>query len=178
MIKAIPTKYKGYEFKSRIEARWAVFFDSLGLKWEYEKEGYVLSDGTWYLPDFWLPDLYMRDKESKGVWVEVKGADPTKEEQLKCELFTAGINQPLLLVWGEICVAPNMDENRKGDGYYEYGLDRWDNCMCFYKCYSCGCVKVEFSEQNYEICPLCRNGADELHPSLLQAEYKARNAKF
>lgn len=146
MIKAIPTKYKGYEFKSRIEARWAVFFDALGLKWEYEKEGYVLSDGTWYLPDFWLPDLYMRDKDKKGIWIEVKGAYPSKEEQLKCELFTADIKQPLLLVWGNISAAPVMDDYRNDDGYFEYGPGpMWDNCMCFYKCYSCGSIKVEFA---------------------------------
>ncbi len=39
-FKAIETLYKGYRFRSRLEARWAVFFDALGLKWEYEKEGF------------------------------------------------------------------------------------------------------------------------------------------
>lgn len=43
-IKAIETSYKGYRFRSRLEARWAVFFDELGIKWEYEKEGYDLTD--------------------------------------------------------------------------------------------------------------------------------------
>lgn len=41
-IKAIKTEYKGYRFRSRLEARWAVFFDALGVRWEYEKEGYEL----------------------------------------------------------------------------------------------------------------------------------------
>lgn len=54
MIKAIETRYKGCRFRSRLEARWAVFFDTLGIDWEYEKEGYDLN-GEWYLPDFWLP---------------------------------------------------------------------------------------------------------------------------
>lgn len=62
-IKAIPTKYKGINFRSRLEARWAVFFDSMFIKWEYEKEGYQLKSG-WYLPDFWLPEM--------KIWVEVK----------------------------------------------------------------------------------------------------------
>lgn len=53
-IKAIQTVYKGYKFRSRLEARWAVFFDALGLDWEYEPEGYELPDGTWYLPDFYI----------------------------------------------------------------------------------------------------------------------------
>jgi hypothetical protein len=52
-IKPIETSYQGYRFRSRLEARWAVFFDTLGLAWEYEPEGYVL-DGHPYLPDFKL----------------------------------------------------------------------------------------------------------------------------
>lgn len=48
------TIYKGIEFRSRLEARWAVFFDELNLSWEYEPEGYRLDDGTCYLPDFYV----------------------------------------------------------------------------------------------------------------------------
>lgn len=40
----IETRYKGYRFRSRLEARWAVFFDVLGVRWEYEPEGYDLTD--------------------------------------------------------------------------------------------------------------------------------------
>lgn len=66
-IKAIETFYKGYHFRSRLEARWAVFFDTLGVSWEYEAEGYQNEDGsTKYLPDF---------KLGNGLFVEVKG-DP------------------------------------------------------------------------------------------------------
>lgn len=56
-MKAIDTSYNGYLFRSRLEARWAVFFDELGIRYEYEDQGYELSNGQWYLPDFWLPDL-------------------------------------------------------------------------------------------------------------------------
>lgn len=65
-IKAIETRYKGYRFRSRLEARWAVFFDALGIRWEYEPQGFVLSDGSPYLPDFHLPTF------DGGVYVEVK----------------------------------------------------------------------------------------------------------
>jgi hypothetical protein len=73
-IQAIQTNYKGYRFRSRLEARWAVFFDALGIEWEYEKEGYKLSDGSYYLPDFWLPN--------EKMWVEIK-PENTNEENLK-----------------------------------------------------------------------------------------------
>jgi hypothetical protein len=49
----IETNYGGCRFRSRLEARWAVFFDAVGVKWEYEVEGYETPDGR-YLPDFRL----------------------------------------------------------------------------------------------------------------------------
>jgi len=58
VIKAIETRYAGYHFRSRLEARWAVFFDSLKIKYRYEPEGFKF-DGECYLPDFYLPDLRM-----------------------------------------------------------------------------------------------------------------------
>ena len=63
-IKAIKTEYNGYMFRSRLEARWAVFFDAARIEYEYEPEGYTLSDGTNYLPDFWLPQF--------EIFVEIK----------------------------------------------------------------------------------------------------------
>jgi hypothetical protein len=77
MIKAIETRYAGCHFRSRLEARWAVFFDALNIEWQYEPEAFSFTtnvplddtDTTWqelnYLPDFYLP-------KSK-TWVEVKG---------------------------------------------------------------------------------------------------------
>lgn len=73
--KAIETRYKGYRFRSRLEARWAVFFDTLGVEWEYEKEGYDLGEAGYYLPDFWLP--------KHGLFVEIKGTEPTDWERDK-----------------------------------------------------------------------------------------------
>lgn len=69
---AVETRYKGYRFRSRLEARWAVYFDALGMKWEYEKEGYDLGSAGWYLPDFWLPE--------GEVWAEVKPTAFTQDE--------------------------------------------------------------------------------------------------
>lgn len=51
-LKAIETRYKGYRFRSRLEARWAVFFDALEIKCEYEPECFELRDGRGYLRDF------------------------------------------------------------------------------------------------------------------------------
>lgn len=78
MIQAIETTYQGYRFRSRLEARWAVFFDALGMEWQYEKEGYNLGQEGYYLPDFWLP--YESGEPGWGHWVEIKPLAPTDSE--------------------------------------------------------------------------------------------------
>lgn len=72
-IKPIQTHYKGYHFRSRLEARWAVFFDALGLKWEYEPEGFVLPSGRQYLPDFRISGVDT-NYDPYVFWIEVKGS--------------------------------------------------------------------------------------------------------
>lgn len=56
------TAYKGINFRSRLEARWAAFFDIVGWVWEYEPE----CDGL-YIPDFLL-----HGGAGRKVYVEVK----------------------------------------------------------------------------------------------------------
>lgn len=90
-MKAIETKYKGYRFRSRLEARWARFFDELNERWDYEKEGYNL-DGIYYLPDFWLPKF--------GMFFEIKGEPPTKEERLKCERLRDSTGKAVAIFYG------------------------------------------------------------------------------
>ena len=69
-MKAIQTEYKGYLFRSRLEARWAVFFDACGVRWEYEPEGYDLGDGIYYLPDF----LFVEGGGREGKYGKYKNA--------------------------------------------------------------------------------------------------------
>lgn len=107
-LKAIETVYQGYRFRSRLEARWAVFFDTLGIRYEYEKEGFEfdipacdldIDDPTnrtikhvRYLPDFWLPDL--------RLWVEIKpGYVPTiyGEQSKSYELARATHHDALMI---------------------------------------------------------------------------------
>lgn len=91
-VKAIRTRYSGILFRSRLEARWAVFFDALGIAWEFEAEGYELEDGTQYLPDFWLP------KFSGGVYVEIK---PPGDPFYKSRKFALESPRPIWLCDGD-----------------------------------------------------------------------------
>jgi hypothetical protein len=91
-IKPIETIHNGYRFRSRLEARWAVFFDTLGIKYEYEKEGYDFGDGVYYLPDFWLPQVNM--------WAGVKPEKLTSLEMRKCNLLVDYTKNECLLLIG------------------------------------------------------------------------------
>jgi hypothetical protein len=89
---AIETNYKGYRFRSRLEARWAVFFDALGMSYHYEPEGYDLGELGWYLPDFWLP--------GQECWVEIKPVDPDDEQRSKCCELAHGLERPFVITAG------------------------------------------------------------------------------
>jgi hypothetical protein len=91
-IRALDTKYAGCLFRSRLESRWAVYFDHMHLEWEYEPQGFELDkpitrgEGTIrYLPDFWLP--------GHDAWGEVKGS-LTRDELLRLLDAAASLSSP------------------------------------------------------------------------------------
>lgn len=96
-IKAIETSYKGYRFRSRLEARWAVFLDDLKIPWEYEREGFSLPSGP-YLPDFWLP--------VQKVWLEIKPGHPDAQERAKAAELVEMVRQDAAI----LCGPPGEDE--------------------------------------------------------------------
>ena len=106
-IKPIETHYKGYRFRSRLEARWAVLFDALNIKWEYEKEGFDM-EGERYLPDFWLPGV--------AAWVEIKPfGKPKKSEIEKCKKLAE--RNTVYIFDGE----PGELFDTEGSKFYAYG---------------------------------------------------------
>jgi hypothetical protein len=171
-IKVIPTRYKGYRFRSRSEARFAVFLDTLGVKWEYEKEGYDLGKHGYYLPDFWLPDVSLRSKKD-GIFVEIKGNVPTEKEQSKCLALAKMTGCDVVLFVGLPSTQHGVSDYESTDNLsgYQFGSDgSWDINMSLFQCTNCGHIKVEYWEGNYEICPRCNNGCND--KSCLKDDYK------
>jgi hypothetical protein len=155
-IKAIPTRYAGCHFRSRLEARWAVFFDALGVAWQYEPEGFDL-DGQWYLPDFYLPTL--------DVWYEVKGVEPTELEQSLAGRLADGTRKSVFIAWGDIPDNPCMyglpQNHWRNGGIADAIRDiyafthaevhdsepfgcYWDNHYAWCICPDCGVIGIEF----------------------------------
>lgn len=80
-MKALTTEYAGVTFRSLLEADWAATLDGLTLEWTYEPQAFQLSDGSNYLPDFYLPGV--------RAWLEVKGAH--QQRLAKAHVFAADL---------------------------------------------------------------------------------------
>ena len=173
-IKAIETHYNGYRFRSRLEARWAVFFDALGVDYEYEPEGFDLGDGIYYLPDFYLPE--------DDVWVEIKGKQLTNEElekilrfgNAKCDILKHGTRLRVLV--GQIPDAYGFGDP---DGKFVTVIP----CLIYQSPDEARRMLEEFGEHEQQIGPYGRliqgvwfpNRGDE---ELLDALVKAKQARF
>jgi hypothetical protein len=115
-LKPIETSAFGRLFRSRLEARCAVFLEAMGLEWEYEPQGYDLPSGC-YLPDF---KVYDADKPGGFYWLECKGGVPTHQEVNLALELTDGSMTPCAFFTGK-----TMDKIRTcyitkfcSDGYY------------------------------------------------------------
>jgi len=139
-IKAIETRYKGYRFRSRTEARWAVFFDSMGLKWEYEPQGFVLPSGG-YLPDFrvgglgWFeikPKSYIDDFFRLHNWGSLKEAEFFRQPGVRGGVLAG---DPWVVPEGyDMWDDPYVGISAAGDAPY-----------CFCECRECGSVGFQFA---------------------------------
>jgi hypothetical protein len=188
-IRPIETVYQGYRFRSRLEARWGVYLTTLGLEWQYEPEGYVLTNPyhnasiPWpnpvtYLPDFWLPQVNM--------FAEVKPGPFDDEAFYKAALLSCCVGNRVLLLEGP----PDMrtydylqyqesnswgdgDENPLGGG--EYVVERIDCVISMHCDYPVNEHGFYSSTGGVEPRQFARGGAFEDVPT---AVFAARGARF
>ncbi len=126
-LQAIETTYHGYKCRSRLEARWIVFFEAMKYRFEYEPEGFEFHTSfplhlrevfkgytpkpTRYLPDFWLPQVEM--------WAEVKPCKFNAAELAKVEMLVEMTGFPCLMLVGP----PDFYEYEA----VEFGYPFWDD---------------------------------------------------
>lgn len=104
--RVLPTRYDGVLYRSRQEARYALFFSKLGLPFRYETEGWRVKGGTCYLPDFYFPtqedEVERTKKGMRECYLEIKPNEPTLEEALKAEWLAQASGIPVYVFYGSL----------------------------------------------------------------------------
>jgi len=195
-IKAIETHYDGYRFRSRLEARWAVFFNAVGLEYEYEKEGFELSRR--YLPDFWLPQL--------ECWIEIKGEHITERDITLCkelaehtdttvylieklpsskpfaiyfpreyEYETGHLSRDCYWVESPCCRKIYIDDSTlNNEGYFNYGKTHWCTCLFLYSPTILIHKDNHFLEECYKLSKMARFEHGEIPSTEKHPDYARR----
>jgi hypothetical protein len=170
-FKAIDTIYDGCHFRSRLEARWAVFFKSLGIPYQYEVEGFDI-EGLLYLPDFWLPE--------QRSFFEVKGPLTFNSGERKARALSIASQCPVFM-FGNIPSTDDLDNFvGGGDAYYPDGEDQ-DYFWCVSKC--CGKYDISYLGRSERVV-CCKENKErhkeysQNHPSLVLAYMAARQHRF
>lgn len=185
-VSPIETAWNGVRFRSRLEARWAIFMDSLGVKYVYEPEGYNL-DGTLYLPDFLVPHL--------GCYLEIKPLFPTESERRKAALLCEGLKSNVYIFYEHPCnpwddssasesamaflhIAPGVDGF--GDLYPETSCEDTSYWWC--ECPQCHQVGIEYQGRSDRIDCGCKKNGDRGHywnsQRLLRGYERAKGHRF
>ena len=183
-IPALPTEYSETVFRSRLEARWAVFFDAAGIPWVYEKEGFDLGRVGCYLPDFWLPD--------QNCWVEIKGQEPNVREERVAMALALIVGFPVYLFVGDFyirggsCRVPEAHVWQPTSGDRPRQLEFFDQGHIWCECAHCGRMGIQYQGRSArlpcdESCDKDRS-SDRLHnwdsERLTEAYRAARSYKF
>jgi len=129
-MKSYPTRYKDQLFRSRLEAKWAAFFDLLG--WPYVYEPYDLNG---YIPDFIL-QFY------EPLLVEVKPEVLFKDlEQHTGKIEKSGWDKEILIVGADL-----FESKWWGSDYHAIGLlgEFWQD------------GKRVYSEGRLSYCTVCK----------------------
>lgn len=166
----IQTYYNGIKYRSRTEARWALFFDKMGWTPDYEMEGFDVG-GEWYLPDFYVPEI--------NSFCEVKGRELNYDERRKARKLATQtqikvitlINTPSpVTVKNEIFIPPRTQEEWDKDltgraprywGWFKGNFTSNSDGEVFFECLTKGCVYLGQSSN-----------------SIIDAMNAARNERF
>jgi hypothetical protein len=176
-IKPIETRWKGYRFRSRLEARWAVFFEAAAIPWEYESEGFDIGEGRKYLPDFHLT--------RQDLWLEIKPKDIEtidRNEWVRAFIGAAWFSKNCDKIvgvcignpWpGEYDVSVSWRGNPDSIIGGQWAMDRKDdNCLWILNEKTMAASQLNTASIDHDKYPMTT------HPRLMQAYEAARGARF
>jgi hypothetical protein len=162
-----PTTYKGIQMRSRLEARWAAFFDNIGWQWEYEP-----FQGRNYIPDFVIvgddpfvvevkPDTKLAELTQYAPRIKAALSGQWRHDFLIVGSTPFPTATTTTVCWDSTCHRPAgilaewNDEYDFGDGITKASFDdaagQWNGCG------KCGEVAVIHDHQSYR-CRPCGHG--------------------
>lgn len=113
-IKAIETTYRGYLFRSRLEAKWAAFFDLCGWPWGYEPPEY----------NGWIPDFAIGEPITP---VEVKPFYKSDEwDDVIAKVSASGCTRTTVLLGADPTMIPIGEHNAPQLGWLAECEEVWD----------------------------------------------------
>ena len=138
---AQPTWYNGVKYRSKLEAKTAQALDNIGMPYVYEPDGYKLTNGMWYRPDFWLTEAHQ--------FIECKGS-ASNEDMAKVVGLVEDVGYPVLIMSYDNAMLVMRFWNYPNDGIVTYGGQ--DIALC--DCGSCGGKWFLATEDTYA-CQCC-----------------------
>jgi hypothetical protein len=186
-LTALETRYAGYRFRSRIEARWAVFFTRLGLDWQYEPQGYRVGRAKLpYLPDFYLPTQALFVEVKPGFADQVDPEGVNRWEEFAGEVVTAWPTSRAAIFCGRIPdpekvtnAGPVWSGRWYDDGIYVTG----ECCYAWCACPSGKHFDIQFEGRSGRILCGCERAFDDRYQGgddqrIINAYAAARSARF
>jgi hypothetical protein len=140
----LTTYLRGRKYRSRLEARWSLFFDRLNIRYQHEPK---IFEG--YLVDFFVPK---QPRFVADACFEIKHPDCVESETERLFEF-ATLELPIYVLtdlrdWRD----PSASDN---DGYYYFG-GGWDNYQNFCQCAQCGIFGIQYQGRSHRLqcsCP-------------------------
>lgn len=183
-LRPIETVYAGHTFRSRLEARWAMFFDGLALPWLYEPEAFQFEKAWWlgktypsvrYLPDFFLPSI--------ETWVEIKPHEPSSRERACCAELADASGRRVVLFWGHPGFWLDAPRSEACSSEFFGPGGGWDYGYEFCECPQCRRIDVHFEGRSGRMsCPCPKPFEERGHngdaPRIIEAAAAANAHRF
>jgi hypothetical protein len=112
MVASKPTRYKGLNFKSRLEARWYIMLMLTAYDVTYEPIT-VKDPGTEWT---YTPDFLIESPDRKLYYLEIKPNTATPEYIKQMGLFSKLLNKPLVVISGNFYDIPLCIEAAYSNG--------------------------------------------------------------
>ena len=132
--------YNGIEFRSKLESKTAQALDNISIRYEYEPEGYKLTNGMWYRPDFWLPDVKQ--------FIECKGI-MSSTDSAKIVGLVEDTNHPVFVISYDNAMFVTKWWNDPDESVVTY-----TDLLALGQCRKCG-EKFFYAAEDTYACPAC-----------------------